>query len=155
MSRQWIYRGGIALIVVLVLLVLIGNVATAHTNPDVTYTVQWDSPQTEALAQRACFACHSNETQWPWYSYIAPASFLVARDVNNGREAMNFSTGAGELETEEMIDEIREGEMPPRLFTILHPEAVLSDDEKAQLIEGLQKTFGAGSESSETEEDDD
>lgn len=155
MSRQWVYRGGIALIVILVLLVLIGNVATAHTNPDVTYMVQWDSPDTEALAQRACYACHSNETQWPWYSYIAPASFLVARDVKNGREAMNYSTGSGELETGEMVEEIREGEMPPRLFTVLHPEAVLTADEKAQLIDGLQKTFGAGREGGESEEHED
>ncbi|MCA9908614.1 MAG: heme-binding domain-containing protein [Anaerolineae bacterium] len=138
-------RLGIAIVVVVVialLMVLIGNVATAHTNPPVTYTIQWDSPETEALARAACFDCHSNETVWPWYSYVAPMSILVAHDVEEGREKMNFSTGHGELEGREMAEQIERGAMPLGIYLPLHPEANLSDAQKAQLIQGLRATFG-------------
>jgi hypothetical protein len=128
---------------VLAVLVVVGNVAVAHTNPPVTYTIQWDSPETQALAQRACFDCHSHETKWPWYAFVAPMSFLVVNDVNEAREQMNFSTGT-ELEAEEMRDEIEEGGMPLPNYLMLHPEAKLTDAEKEQLLAGLAKTFGGG-----------
>lgn len=124
-----------------------------HSNPPVTYTVQWDSEQTENLVRTACFDCHSNETVWPWYSNIAPMRWLVVRDVNEGREELNYSTGR-RLELDEMIETIREGEMPPAIYLPLHPEARLSDAEKAQLIAGLQATF-AGGDGNDGEKDDD
>jgi hypothetical protein len=62
-----------------------------HTNPPVVAEPAWDSPQTRALAVRACFDCHSNETVWPWYSNVAPASWLVQRDVDDGRRRLNWS----------------------------------------------------------------
>ncbi len=62
-----------------------------HTNPPVQSEPNWDSPETRALAERACFECHSNETAWPWYSNIAPVSWLVQHDVDEGREKLNFS----------------------------------------------------------------
>lgn len=129
------------LVVVGVALVLVGNVASAHTNPPVTHTVQWNDPATEQIARRACFDCHSNETRWPWYSYVAPMSFLVARDVEKGRSEMNFSTGR-ELEGDEMAEQIERGKMPPGIYLPLHPEANLSETEKQQLIAGLRATFG-------------
>ena len=52
-----------------------------HTNPPVIAEPAWDSPQTRALFFRACADCHSNETKWPWYSTIAPASWLITRDT--------------------------------------------------------------------------
>lgn len=63
-----------------------------RTNPPVTSPVKWDSPQTQSLAARACMDCHSNETVWPWYSYVAPTSWLVYYDVQRGRSQLNFST---------------------------------------------------------------
>src|SRR5581483_2821093 len=63
----------------------------SHTNPPVTAEPRWDSPQTRELAARACFDCHSNLTTWPWYSNVAPISWLVQRDVDGGRSALNFS----------------------------------------------------------------
>ena len=51
----------------------------------------WDSPQTLKLAQRACFDCHSNETVWPWYSYLFPMATLIQNDVERGRAVLNFS----------------------------------------------------------------
>ena len=62
-----------------------------HTNPAVVAEPAWDLPETRALAVRACFDCHSNETIWPWYSNVAPISWLVQRDVDEGREKLNFS----------------------------------------------------------------
>ena len=53
-----------------------------HTNPAVVYEPDWDSPETRALAERACFDCHSNETTWPWYSTIAPISWLTQATAN-------------------------------------------------------------------------
>ncbi len=62
-----------------------------QTNPPVVSEPAWDSPQTRALAQRACFDCHSNETAWPIYSRIAPISYVVTNHVIEGREHLNFS----------------------------------------------------------------
>jgi hypothetical protein len=112
-----------------------------RTNPPVTYQVNWDSPETESLMRRACYDCHSNETVWPWYAYIAPVSWLVVNDVNDGREALNFSEGTGEMEAGEIMEVVREGEMPPRLYLTMHPDARLSEADQAQLREGLRATF--------------
>lgn len=116
-----------------------------HSNPPVVAEPAWDSPQTRALAQRACFDCHSNETVWPWYSSIAPVSWLVMRDVQGGREELNFSewgTSRGEDdEAEEVGEVIEEGEMPLKIYLLQHPEAVLTPQEKAQLVQGLEASL--------------
>lgn len=135
---------GLALaVVVLIVLVIVGNVAVERTNPPVTFTINWDSPETEQLVRAACFDCHSNETRWPWYAHIAPMSFLVANDVTEAREEMNFSTGYN-LDVEEMIEKIEDGEMPLPNYLLLHPEANFSAEQKAQLIAGLRATFPVG-----------
>ncbi len=61
------------------------------SNPPVVSEPKWDSPQTQALAERACYDCHSNQTKWPWYSNVAPVSWLLARHVQEGRDKLNFS----------------------------------------------------------------
>lgn len=115
-----------------------------HTNPPVHSEPNWDSPQTRELAQRACFDCHSNETVWPWYSNVAPISWLVQHDTEEGREHLNFSAwndgGKGE-KPEEIVETIAEGEMPLKVYLITHPEARLTDIEKKALMEGLQATI--------------
>lgn len=113
----------------------------AAGNPPVTYTINWDSPQTEKLAKAACFDCHSNETRSVWYSSIAPVSWLVNKDINEGRAKLNFSTGR-ELEGDEMIEQIQRGKMPPAIYLPLHPDANLTAEQKRQLMDGLQATFG-------------
>lgn len=114
-----------------------------HTNPPVQSEPNWDSPETRALAERACFDCHSNETEWPWYSNVAPVSWLVQHDVDEGREKLNFSAwNSGGEEGEEMAESIWEGEMPPAVFLITHPEARLTDAELDQLAQGLMTTGG-------------
>jgi mono/diheme cytochrome c family protein len=112
-----------------------------HTNPSVVQEIQWDSPATRALAQRACFDCHSNETVWPWYSNIAPASWLLAMDTSEARDRMNFSDWGSRSQPAEVIArQIEQGSMPPGRYLALHPEAHLSDAEIAQLVAGLRRS---------------
>lgn len=114
------------------------------TNPPVVAEPNWDSPQTRALAQRACFDCHSNETKWPWYSNVAPVSWLVILDTVRGRNHLNFSEwGTTRAEVDRVGRQIQRGDMPPSTYLITHPDAKLTDAEKQQLIDGLQKTFSA------------
>ena len=114
-----------------------------HTNPPVVREPAWDSPQTRALAKRACFNCHSNETTWPWYSNIAPVSWLTQRDVNGGRRQLNFSEwNKPQRHAGHVVEEIRAGDMPPWFYLPMHPEAKLSAAEKAALIAGFGKMPG-------------
>ncbi|MFN8548618.1 MAG: heme-binding domain-containing protein [Candidatus Eisenbacteria bacterium] len=117
-----------------------------HTNPPVTAPVRWDSPATEAIARRACYDCHSNETRWPWYSNVAPISWLVADHVKEGRSRLNFSAfdpgnRRAAHAAEEAPEEVQKGEMPLKQYLPMHPEARLSAEEKAALIRGLTATF--------------
>jgi cbb3-type cytochrome oxidase cytochrome c subunit len=114
-----------------------------HTNPPVVSEPNWDSQQTRDLAKRACFDCHSNETIWPWYSNIAPISWLVYRDVTEGRQRMNFSdwNNLHLRKTDEITSVISEGRMPPFQYLPMHPTSRLSSDEKTQLINGLTSTL--------------
>jgi hypothetical protein len=111
-----------------------------HTNPPVTTEPAWDSPQTRALAVRACFDCHSNETVWPWYSNVAPVSWLVQRDVDEGRGRLNFSQWNASRERGELSRVVSRGSMPPWFYVIQHPSANLSAAEKTQLETGLTAT---------------
>ena len=117
----------------------------AHTNPPVLSEPNWDSPETRALAKTACFDCHSNETDWSRsYESIAPASWLVQKDVDEGRQRLNFSEwdqGGKPRELDELTEVFRfKNYMPPTKYTILHSEAKLTDAEREQLRAGLQAT---------------
>jgi hypothetical protein len=110
-----------------------------HTNPPVVQEPNWDA-QTRAIAQKACFDCHSNETTWPWYSNIAPVSWLVYHDVQEGRSHMNFSDWGNMGLSASMIErKIQSGEMPPPQYLLMHPSARLTDAEKQALVQGLGK----------------
>jgi hypothetical protein len=108
-------------------------------NPPVVQEPKWDSPQTAALVKRACYDCHSNETVWPWYSYVAPVSWLIYNDVMEGRSNMNFSEwNRPQLSAGEIAGIIQEGEMPPFQYLPMHPSARLSAAEKQQLIQRIK-----------------
>jgi hypothetical protein len=114
-----------------------------HENPPVRQEPAWASPETRALAKRACFDCHSNETVWPWYAWVAPASWLVTNDVRGGRHHLNFSEwDRPQKDADEAVEAVREGFMPLPIYLPLHPEADLSDAEKKQLADGLARTPG-------------
>lgn len=111
----------------------------SHDNPPVAAEPTWPSSQVRALAQRACFDCHSNESRWPWYSHVAPMSWLVQRDVDEGRKHLNFSEwDRPQRHAKDAAGELEEGEMPPWFYLPLHAEARLTDAEKAELVAGLK-----------------
>jgi hypothetical protein len=109
-----------------------------RSNPPVETEVA-APPAAQAVLERSCYDCHSNKTVWPWYSQVAPASWLVARDVHEGRHHLNFSTW-NQFTTEKQQKAVRaiwkqvsEGEMPMSIYLPLHPSARLSDADKAAL----------------------
>jgi len=114
-----------------------------HTNPPVVAEPAWDTPRTRELFYVTCRDCHSNETVWPWYASVAPMSWLVQRDVDEGREHLNVSQwGQGKQDADEAASMVRKEEMPPWFYLPAHPEAQLSDPERQELIRGLVATFG-------------
>ena len=142
--KRFLKRALLALAALLVLIQLVPY-GRDHENPPVRQEPPWDRPETRALAQRACFDCHSNETKWPWYTWVAPMSWLVARDVSEGREHLNFSEWDREQDdADEAAEMVEEGEMPPWFYLPAHPEARLTAEERATLIGGLEATVGDG-----------
>jgi len=129
-----------------------------HANPPVVAEPKWDSPRTQELFSRACADCHSNQTKWPWYSRVAPVSWLVYNDVQEGRSKLNVSEwNRPQKDAHEAAKEVREGEMPLSAYLLAHPTAQLSPSEKAELVSGLAATFGTkgGGDRADKGEDDD
>lgn len=131
-SHGWF---GKSFVVLFLLLLVMQIVPVDRTNPPVTGEIS--TPENVRMVlRRACYDCHSNVTTWPWYSRVAPISFLVYSDVAEGREELNFSTWdsySPERQTKkfkEIVDEVEEGEMPPWQYTLMHPEAKLSTEDK-------------------------
>ena len=144
MVRRWLLRLALLLVLGLVAIQLVPY-GRDHDNPPVTQEPAWDSQATRALAVTACFDCHSNQTAWPWYTNLAPVSWLIQRDVDEGRETLNFSTWGSGQEADEAAEAVREGSMPPDIYILLHPDARLSESDRQALIDGLIATFGGGS----------
>jgi len=103
-------------------------------NPPVTAPLDAPEPVTRIL-ERSCYDCHSHETRWPWYAWVAPASWTVTRDVAAGRSRMNFSTwgdlrdGFRRRHARKIVERVEAGEMPPARYRLLHPEAGLTPAE--------------------------
>ena len=133
--------GGIS---VAVLLIAIQFYRPERSNPvvdpagDITAQVPVP-PLVQSILERSCFDCHSNRTRWPWYSNVAPASWLVAQDVNEGRKHLNFSEwgsykqGKRVSRLDMMISEVDKGEMPLKNYLLLHGEAALTEADKDTL----------------------
>ncbi len=118
-------------------------VGAPRSNPPVVAEPQWDSPRTRELFFRACADCHSNQSRWPWYSKVAPASWLVAHDVAEAREHLNVSEWhRPQRDADEAAEMVRKGEMPFWIYRPMHAEARLDDATKRELIAGLIATFG-------------
>lgn len=140
---MWIKRGLFALFGFLLVIQLIPY-GRDHSNPPVVAEPEWDSVKTRELAVRACFDCHSNETSWPWYSNVAPVSWLVQRHVDEGRDELNFSEWHLKQEGDEAAETVRERSMPTWDYMLTHPDARLSDAELSVLADGLAATLGDG-----------
>jgi hypothetical protein len=131
-------RAGLGLLAVAVLLQLVPY-GRDHTNPPVTQDAPWPDGRARELATAACYDCHSNQTRWPPQSFVAPFSWLLARDVEQGREALNFSTwDEDDGEADDGAEVVADGSMPPRRYLLAHPGAGLSEVERQVLIDALQ-----------------
>lgn len=164
-SRRWLVLT-LVTVAALFLVAQVLPIGPGADNPPVTGEPEWDSPRTRELVARACFDCHSNETEWPWYQRIAPASWLVEHDVAEAREHLNFSEwDRPQDHADDAAEEVEDGDMPLRRYLIVHPEARLSAAEREELARGLRATVAdraddaadrdEGAESQEHEHDHD
>ncbi|PJZ85913.1 heme-binding domain-containing protein [Leptospira harrisiae] len=121
-----------------------------RTNPSVTSEIQ-SGAEVKEILKRSCYDCHSNETVWPVYSYVFPASLLISHHVEEGREELNFSEFGKLAERKqnkkiyEIWEQVDEGEMPPKDYLLLHPNAKLSDKDK-EILKQWSEGFSGESE---------
>ncbi len=131
-------KAKIVLILLVAALLLMQVFEVERTNPPVQADISVE-PDISPLLHNACYSCHSNVTQWPWYSHIAPASWLVVSDVNEGRRHLNFSEwGTHNAKTqyrkmEDIAQEVIEKSMPPWYYKAMHKEARLTEAERGQI----------------------
>lgn len=122
---------------VLLILAFIGIqfIEIEKTNPPVTAEIN-APPDVKNIFKKACYDCHSNETKWPWYSSVAPVSWLVEKDVREGRNHLNFSEFdimTSDKKTEykkEIWEEVRDEKMPLTIYTFMHPNSKLDISQK-------------------------
>jgi mono/diheme cytochrome c family protein len=140
--RRWWFRAGLGLFLAVLAIQLVPY-GHDRVNPPVTAEPAWDSPETRALAKQACFDCHSNETEWPAYSKVAPVSWLIQHDVTEGRSKLNFSEWQRpQKDAGKAREEVIGGDMPPPMYKIMHAGARLSDADRDRLARGLAATVG-------------
>lgn len=107
------------------------------------------------MLKTSCYSCHSNETVYPWYSYVAPSSWLVAKDVREARKEVNFSTWQ-EYEMKDKLGilddiamEVKEGRMPMEIYTLMHPSGKLDDAQRARIVAWAEETMDVVAEEEE------
>jgi hypothetical protein len=139
MKRWKMILGGLLLLLLVAQFIQVDLPAVSKDNPGDIVKSGLVSQEVANLLKTSCYSCHSNETVYPWYSYVAPSSWLVKRDVAEGRDELNFSTWT-ELDQRKMIKklddivtEVGEGNMPMPMYTLIHSSAKL-DDTQRQLI---------------------
>ncbi|HOJ02425.1 MAG TPA: heme-binding domain-containing protein [Bacteroidota bacterium] len=124
----------------LVVFALMQTVQPERTNPDDGIAMKAPA-EVQAVLKRACYDCHSNDTRWPWYSYVAPVSWFLSKHVVEGREHLNFSRWEAMDDrtrmhaASEIIEVLQSGEMPLSSYLLLHGEAELSTQDKQLLTE--------------------
>ena len=133
-------------VVIVLLLVGIQFKPVDRTNPPVTAEMP-APPEVRAVLRESCYDCHSNETRWPWYSYVAPASWFVTGHVKHARSNLNFSTwdkfDADEQAAliHEMWEEVEEGHMPLPSYLRVHEDAVLTSED-LDVIKAFSEAHG-------------
>jgi hypothetical protein len=145
--KNWRYILG-ALALVLVIIQFIPNElpTTTTNNPGDLITAGLASPDVAVILQTSCYSCHSNETKYPWYAHVAPSSWLVANDVREGRDELNFSTWQDYdlrkklSKLDDLATEVGEGRMPMRIYTVIHTSAQL-DETQREIIEEWAETL--------------
>lgn len=138
MKTALIFAAGLTLFGLLIQIIPYGH---DHSIPPVNDEPQWPGQEVHNLARRACFDCHSHETTWPWYSNIAPVSWMIYHDVAEGRHHVDFSDW--DRPAHQHVDEFQKvfenRSMPPADYLLLHPSARLSDSEMQTLQQGLMQ----------------
>jgi hypothetical protein len=137
-----------ALVVIFLVIQVIPYGRSSHTNPPATNAFAWTDPAAEAIARESCYDCHSNETKWWWATDIAPFSWLVQHDVDEGRAHLNFSEFDGLPPADRFQEVVNGGEMPPLQYTSIHPSAKLTDAERQTLAQGYAAGLAASGSSS-------
>lgn len=100
--------------------------ANPPVHPGLTLASQYEVPaEVQRILERSCGDCHSNRTRWPWYSHVAPASWLLADHVKDGRRHFNLDDFTEEMSLKDVCQEIRVGSMPLKEYLFLHPGAKL------------------------------
>ena len=106
------------------------GISHVPTTPKKMHMSEVITPQVGAILDRSCQDCHSDNTRWPWYSRVAPVSWLVTRDVRRGRTKLDFSDWAGRFHSSnqrmEICDAVSNGSMPMRAYTFIHRDARLT-----------------------------
>ena len=98
------------------------------------------SPEVKAILNTACYDCHSDNTEYPWYNNIAPVSYWLADHIEDGKKHLNFSdwqnydTKKKDHKLEELIEEVKEGEMPLKEYTWTHGDAKLTQEQISALV---------------------
>jgi hypothetical protein len=149
--RRWLTALGAAVVVLLAMQLIRPTVPGATLPGDGTIGDHVDVPtDVDSLLRAACYDCHSDETRWPWYSHVAPLSWLIVEDVRHGRSNLDFSHWSTDPVREPtptqrlrwMCDEVRKGIMPPLLYRVAHPEARLSEEEQDAICAWTRAALG-------------
>jgi hypothetical protein len=139
-NLKWILSG----LVILFALLQLDN--PPHTNPPVQNDFVGrmnPPPDIAAMFHAACYDCHSDQTRWPWYSHVAPMSWQIVQDVNDGRHNLNLSEWPSDnpqrawKRMEDMSEEIDDGEMPLKKYTLIHADARLTTAQRNELTQWL------------------
>jgi heme-binding protein len=122
-----------------VFLIVAQFVRIDRSNPPVESDVPAPA-DVKATLRAACYDCHSNETTWPWYSHVAPVSWLLAHDVSEGRKELNLSkwqrydAAKQQKKLKETVERLRDGDMPPWYYSIMHPTARLTENDREAIV---------------------
>jgi hypothetical protein len=158
--KRWHYLlGGPVLLLLIIQLVPNELPAVVDTNPGDIIQSGIVSEEVASLLKVSCYNCHSNETEYPWYSYVAPSSWLVARDVRLARAELNFSEWV-EMDMldqlaalDDITDEVKSGEMPMGIYTLIHPSAKLDERQRDLIITWAEEAMDIIAEEDEDEDD--
>ncbi len=124
-------------------------IPVARSNPsiqptNVIYATQAVPAEVRSIFDGSCKNCHSNQTAWPWYSYVAPFSWIVARDVNQGRSHLNFSEWGTypqkkrEQKLEDICEQLANGDMPDGKYLLIHRQAKLTQEQREAVCDWVE-----------------
>lgn len=158
MKKRYYILGGLAVLFIAAQLIPNQLPAVETSNPGDIMGSGLVSQDVGILLKKSCYNCHSNETAYPWYSHVAPSSWLVARDIRAAREELNFSMWQdydmmdklGKLD--DISIEVGEGRMPLAIYTIMHPSAKLDDAQRELIVAWAETAMDVVAEEEEEEE---